>query len=122
MQGLFHGSGTYTYASGGYYDGSWLYGRKKGNGCMKAFDEYYKGEWANNAKMGTGVYIWPNGDTYEGEFISDLREGKGTYSWKDKTVLEGWWQADQLNGEAKFTDFDLKKNRLIFLNGKLLQI
>lgn len=89
---------------------------------MKAFDEHYNGEWANNAKMGMGVYLWPNGDTYEGEFISDFREGKGTYFWKDKTVLEGWWQADHLNGEAKFTDADDKKSDLIFVNGKLLQI
>jgi hypothetical protein len=46
-----------------YYDGEWSYGRKKGKGEMSAYGEFYSGEW-NSTKMGSGRYMWENGDAF----------------------------------------------------------
>jgi hypothetical protein len=37
----------------------------------------YDGGLRDNLKTGTGVFVWPNGDTYSGEFKSNSRNGLG---------------------------------------------
>jgi len=54
-------------------------------------------------KMGTGRYVWANGDTFEGSFMNDAREGKGTYRWKDGEEISGLWRNNKLNGEVKYS-------------------
>ena len=54
---MFHGKGTYTWATG----------------------DKYIGEWAENMKHGKGSVVWSDGKTYDSDFDKDKDCGNGVF-------------------------------------------
>lgn len=58
VDGLRHGEGRYTWATGAQYDGSFL----------------------NDKMHGKGKYTFVDGRVYEGDFVNDERHGQGSFA------------------------------------------
>ncbi|PAA74056.1 hypothetical protein BOX15_Mlig024814g3 [Macrostomum lignano] len=63
----------------------------------------YDGDVSDQAKQGTGVFTWPNGDTYSGEFSNDKRNGKGEQVWYDGDRYNGEYVDDMRHGFGEYT-------------------
>lgn len=97
----FHGTGTYTYLSGGSYEGQWKHGQKSGQGKRTWADgSVYEGQWENNSAQGKGTKTFSDGSQYSGNFINGERSGHGTMKWRNGEVYTGQWKNDQPNGEG----------------------
>ena len=66
---LFHGNGTYYFASGDKYIGQLKEGRKEGSGkYLYKNGNIYQGAWKNDVKEGTGKMTYENrNELYEGK-------------------------------------------------------
>jgi len=98
-------NGTYTFSSGGVYQGNWEQGKRTGNGQFKYPDgTTYKGSWKNNQRHGMGSYYYNGGDSYCGNWQDGLKHGFGTYVYStDGAQLTGEWQEGVLKtGEWTF--------------------
>lgn len=123
--GVMHGFGTYTWASGTKYVGSWENGAQQGKGTLTYADgTVKKGQWANGEYVdestpsystgcvsgdcanGYGTYSWSSGEKYEGYWVDYKRNGQGTnyYSNGDKYV--GNFKDDYKHGYGKYTFTD----------------
>ena len=106
-------SGTLTYSDGAVYEGDILYGRiRNGTGSFSwATGETYSGSWENDSPSGEGKLTWPGLGVYEGSFFNGKREGTGTFTWSyDGEPAEGApveyrgeWQADQIGPQGTLT-------------------
>ncbi len=76
--GMFEGTGVYTYPNGDIYEGNYSKGLKEGAGVFTwANGSTYKGNFRRDM-FETGVYGYANGDTYKGNFSEECG---GSY-WK----------------------------------------
>ena len=86
--GIKHGHGVYTYASGNKYVGQWENDQRNGRGEETFGDDAtYIGEYRDDKCHGWGTNTKANGETYVGEFAHDLYHGQGTLTAADGTVL-----------------------------------
>ena len=86
--GVKHGHGVYTYASGNKYVGQWENDQRNGRGEETFGDDAtYIGEYRDDKCHGQGTNTKANGETYVGEFAHDLYHGQGTLTAADGTVL-----------------------------------
>ena len=86
---MFNGQGTYSYPSGGRYEGDFESGKPHGK----------------------GTYTYNSGGKYVGEWKDDLREGRGTYTYPDGKIEEGIYKSHQLVEVLKTTeDKNIKKS------------
>ncbi|ORM39743.1 Phosphatidylinositol 4-phosphate 5-kinase 7 [Babesia sp. Xinjiang] len=116
------GRGTYIAADGTVYEGSWLGGKRHGQGTLKSTKHGYKyrGSWVadkreghgelhtphfiyvggfkNNTFNGTGKLINGGKDTYEGDFQDGKYNGRGRLTMKDGTVKIGSFRNNELYG------------------------
>lgn len=72
-----HGPGTYTWASGVKYDGSWRHGKKHGYG-MQSYPsgDRYDGGWKDGQWHGYGELIRPSlNRVYQGGFVAGQEHG-----------------------------------------------
>jgi|TARA_B100000749_G_scaffold8990_1_gene7407 hypothetical protein len=77
--GLPHGEGTFTWASGNVYDGSWVSGKRQGSGTFTwASGTRYVGDWHQDRQHGEGWMVWANGTQYSGQWVYGHKEGHGT--------------------------------------------
>ena len=68
--------------NGGKYTGSYMNGKKHGEGTFFYPDgSKYIGYWINDERHGHGTYEYPNGDIYDGEWSNNQRHGQGVYSY-----------------------------------------
>lgn len=99
----FHGQGTYT-SPQGVYVGSWVDGRKSGQGTMTWTNgDKYVGNWEDNKEQGQGVKTFANGDRYEGSFAAGKIQGKGSLKYANGAHYEGDFAADLPNGKGTLT-------------------
>ncbi|XP_069554413.1 alsin isoform X2 [Brachyistius frenatus] len=122
--GKMHGLGTYRYASGEVYDGSFQDGMRQGHGMLRSgklntsspsvfigqwlqdkkmgygvFDDITKGEkymgmWQDHLRQGTGVVVTQFGLYYEGAFKDNKMMGTGILLSEDDTTYEGEFSDD----------------------------
>ncbi|XP_019120648.2 alsin isoform X2 [Larimichthys crocea] len=122
--GKMHGLGTYRYASGEVYDGSFQDSMRHGHGMLRSgklntsspsvfighwlqdkktgygvFDDITKGEkymgmWQENLRQGTGVVVTQFGLYYEGAFKDNKMMGTGILLSEDDTTYEGEFSDD----------------------------
>uniref|UniRef100_A0A669C6P5 Alsin Rho guanine nucleotide exchange factor ALS2 n=1 Tax=Oreochromis niloticus TaxID=8128 RepID=A0A669C6P5_ORENI len=122
--GKMHGLGTYRYASGEVYDGSFQEGVRHGHGMLRSgklntsspsvfigqwlqdkktgygvFDDITKGEkymgmWQDHQRQGTGVVVTQFGLYYEGAFKDNKMMGTGVLLSEDDTTYEGEFSDD----------------------------
>ena len=89
---LFNGQGTYTYPSGGRYEGDFESGKPHGKGTYTFPDgARYEGDFDSGEFHGKGTYTNPDGSRYEGDWESDKPHGKGTMTFPDGARHEGAW-------------------------------
>ncbi|XP_015232879.1 PREDICTED: alsin [Cyprinodon variegatus] len=118
-EGKMHGLGTYRYASGEVYDGSFQDGVRQGHGMLRSgkhntsspsvfigqwlqdkktgygvFDDITKGEkymgmWQDHQRQGMGVVVTQFGLYYEGAFKDNKMTGTGILLSEDDTTYEG---------------------------------
>uniref|UniRef100_A0A8C4DR89 Alsin Rho guanine nucleotide exchange factor ALS2 b n=1 Tax=Dicentrarchus labrax TaxID=13489 RepID=A0A8C4DR89_DICLA len=122
--GKMHGLGTYRYASGEVYDGSFQDSMRHGHGILRSgklntsspsvfigqwlqdkktgygvFDDITKGEkymgmWQDHLRQGTGVVVTQFGLYYEGAFKDNKMMGTGILLSEDDTTYEGEFSDD----------------------------
>lgn len=64
--GLMHGQGSYTSKNGIKYVGTFIRGKKEGNGILETPHGKLSGHFANDVINGQGSYAWKDGRVYEG--------------------------------------------------------
>ncbi|GMH57155.1 hypothetical protein TrLO_g9580 [Triparma laevis f. longispina] len=82
-----HGVGKATYSSGTTYEGEWWEGYLHGEGtCVYQVGTVYSGIWDRGYRHGHGKLTFKTGSYYEGDFVRGRFEGRGTYYSKDTGV------------------------------------
>jgi len=98
-----HGSGRYTYADSGVYEGEWCNSKMHGKGTyLFPNGNKYVGEWVEDVKEGYGTLTYVNGEKYEGYWKNDKAHGKGTLTYKQGDKYVGDWANGKKNGEVGF--------------------
>ncbi|XP_018581173.1 alsin isoform X3 [Scleropages formosus] len=123
-EGKMHGFGTYSYATGEVYEGSFQDNARHGHGMLRSgkltssspsvfigqwiqdkktgygvFDditrgEKYMGMWQDDMRQGNGVIVTQFGLYYEGAFANNKMMGTGTLLSEDDTAFEGEFSED----------------------------
>ncbi|XP_035248403.1 alsin isoform X3 [Anguilla anguilla] len=123
-EGRMHGFGTYRYASGEVYEGSFQDNARHGHGILRSgkhtssspsvfighwvqdrktgygvFDditrgEKYMGMWQDDQRQGNGVIVTQFGLYYEGAFSNNKMMGTGILLSEDDTAFEGEFSED----------------------------
>lgn len=120
--GMFSGLGTYTWMNGDRYEGEWRTETFEGKGTYTwASGSSYAGEWKAGVKEGTGTYVWANGDRYEGQWKAGVKEGVGTYIWADGSIYEGEWQYGIKEGQGTYRGVDGTVFQGLWKNDKFVQ-
>jgi hypothetical protein len=102
--GTITGEGKVEFFDGRSYQGALRAGRKVGTGTYVWADgQRYSGEWVDDVQQGRGEWSTRAGDRYQGEFKAGRREGTGTMTYANGIRYEGSWVADQENGRGKIT-------------------
>jgi hypothetical protein len=103
-----HGHGTYTWANGVKYEGSWKEGRKHGYGCQTYPNgDKYDGGWKDGQWHGYGEYTRQDqGRKYLGGFANGQEHGFAVIRREnplDRRVYEGGIRQSQRHGYGKLT-------------------
>uniref|UniRef100_A0A8C7VIL7 Alsin Rho guanine nucleotide exchange factor ALS2 b n=1 Tax=Oncorhynchus mykiss TaxID=8022 RepID=A0A8C7VIL7_ONCMY len=123
-EGKMHGIGTYKYATGELYEGSFQDNMRHGHGMLRSgtlnssspsvfigqwvhdkktgygvFDDIIRGEkymgmWQDDQRQGTGVIVTQFGLYYEGAFNNNKMQGTGVLLSEDNTTYEGEFSED----------------------------
>ena len=74
MDGVFHGTGIFTWDDDSQYEGDWKDGKQHGSGLYANGDGLrgYTGHWRNGVKHGQGFQQLSDGRTFEGAFTDGL--------------------------------------------------
>ncbi|CAD5223419.1 unnamed protein product [Bursaphelenchus okinawaensis] len=104
--GLLHGLGSATFATGDTYEGYWANGQMHGHGVFKAMGEdniiVYVGGWQNGQKHGYGVQS-TNKERYLGQWNESRRHGNGSLVTIDGVFHEGLFENDKfVNGRVVY--------------------
>lgn len=127
------GQGTYTYADGQIWEGTWKNGEKDGHMMVSGphgtqLDIEYRdgkkirgegtcvykdktkqiGKWDNVLQRGSGTIDFPDGRHYQGEWRTipgapDLPDGQGTMTWPDGKTYTGTLRDGIPHGFGKMT-------------------
>lgn len=88
--GIMSGTGSFQFASGEYYQGSWIDNQIEGYGTINHPEVgQYEGEFSASQKNGIGTFTWANGDQYSGTWENDTMSGSGIYTFADGSILDG---------------------------------
>lgn len=80
MNGMFHGTGVFTWPDGVQFDGDFVHGTMNGRGVYKWPDgSTYDGKIQNGKRHGEGVFVCSMDQSYTGEWENGLRHGKGQF-------------------------------------------
>ena len=102
-------SGVQTFENGDVYTGSFLDGKKHGQGILETRSKrIYDGGWENDVPHGLGVNTFPNGKIYRGEYKLGRPYGNGQWIYSDGKTYSGTW----IKGE--FVNANNKKDTLDF--------
>eukprot|EP01114_Cavostelium_apophysatum_P020237 TRINITY_DN6731_c0_g1_i1.p1 TRINITY_DN6731_c0_g1~~TRINITY_DN6731_c0_g1_i1.p1 ORF type:complete len:643 (-),score=182.41 TRINITY_DN6731_c0_g1_i1:465-2393(-) len=97
--GLRHGSGVYTTASGDQYVGQFRKGLRDGHGVYTTKEgSRYEGDFKNGKPHGKGVYVFENGDVYSGDFQDEDFQGRGNWSSEDGSSYVGEFERGKRSG------------------------
>ena len=119
--GLRHGIGIYTWASGNTCASRWVQDKivwplldkietifYDGDGSKEVVNQWidcYRYTGTVNAKgkpHGGGSQCLRNGDKYHGSFCDGLRHGQGTCKWANGNMYTGEWVANRMHGKGQF--------------------
>ena len=116
--GMKHGYGRIKFPSGATYDGGFIDDEKVKGTYTYASGNVYVGTWRNNMKHGKGKFVSVEHGSYEGEFYNDKAHGAGKFTFPDGTVYEGPFKSGEMHGQGIETDPFGNVFRGEFENGK----
>ncbi len=91
--------GTYYYANGDIYQGSFNKNKRHGKGQYNYQDgSTFTGEYEYGKKK-KGIFQYNDGSRYEGEFKDGKRHGYGKQTSADGSVYEGYWENNRFLGK-----------------------
>ena len=97
------GQGTYTFANGDKYVGSFKDGKITGQGTYTFSNGKYVGEFKDNQHKGQGTYTFNNGNKYVGEWKDSQQNGQGTFTWANGDKYVGEFIDNERNGQGTLT-------------------
>jgi hypothetical protein len=87
------------------YKGEYFNDEFEGDGIYTTFwnQAYYMGSWLSGKKHGNGQEVRVNGDKYEGSFFKGVRHGFGIMHYNSGATLKyaGEWKEDTKHGDGK---------------------
>jgi len=87
--GTFDGTGTYIWACGKKYTGTFVSGVPSGEGIMSYPQGWeYNGQFLNGEFNGYGTFTWSANHYYEGEFKNGKMTGAGVYGFEDGALFD----------------------------------
>jgi len=103
-------SGVQTFENGDVYTGSFLDGKKHGQGILETRSKrIYDGGWENDVPHGLGVNTFPNGKIYRGEYKLGRPYGNGQWIYSDGKTYSGTWIKGQfINANNKKDTLDFR--------------
>lgn len=103
-ENMAHGKGRYRRPNGVEYNGDWLADLQHGIGVEidPTSGTRYEGSFLHGKKQGQGVATFSNGHRYTGEFQDNMMHGKGEYTWSDGRVYVGAFSRNKMEGEGRF--------------------
>lgn len=120
LDGLRHGRGVETWASGERVDGTWVRDVEEGPGILFFAPSGYRCEctWTHGEITGRGIRKWKSGERYEGNLVKHQMEGKGVLWMLKGERCEGQFASDKQNGHGVLIKADGSRWEGEFLNGK----
>jgi hypothetical protein len=99
------GTGTYRFANGDEYAGSWLNGQMNGKGVYQFANnrERYEGQFKAGKYEGQGTMYYPDGAKYTGAWKANRRNGIGKLIDPNGGITEGMWEMSKYIGPAPNT-------------------
>ncbi|MCC6410381.1 MAG: caspase family protein [Saprospiraceae bacterium] len=92
-------SGTYVYANGDQYTGTFKDGKREGKGTYSyASGNIFEGQFSAGEKI-QGAFQYINGNTYSGSFKNGKRWGRGIMRTPSGEVYDGYWENGQYLGK-----------------------
>uniref|UniRef100_A0A8C1I0D4 Alsin Rho guanine nucleotide exchange factor ALS2 n=1 Tax=Cyprinus carpio carpio TaxID=630221 RepID=A0A8C1I0D4_CYPCA len=128
--GKMHGFGTFRYASGEIYEGSFLDNMRHGHGMLRSgklnstSPSVFIGQWQNDKKSGYGVFDdITRGEKYMGMWLDDQRQGNGVVVTQFGLYYEGAFNNNKMMGTGVLlseddTTFEGEFSEDWTLNGK----
>lgn len=98
--GVPHGQGAMTYASGAKYEGQFKDGKPDGQGSSSDKTGKYIGEFKAGRWDGQGTLTSPSGNRYSGGFQNGLMHGQGTYDFADGKRYVGEFKNHKMHGQG----------------------
>lgn len=121
--GLLHGQGTYTFATGERHSGQFVAGSLNGIGTLvSAHGDKYVGEIKNSRPHGRGTNTFVEGDKYIGEHKDGKPDGLGIYLSRDGSNYVGETKNNHRHGSGIMTFADGKKQEGIWENDKFIRM
>ena len=119
---LYNGEGSLVYKNGDIYEGTFVDGKKDGNGEYTYFNDKdilrYEGQWENDLKNGKGKFIFNDMTIFEGNWINDEYENYGKMIYSNGEVYVGKLLNFIPNGNGKKLYPDHSKFEGTFDKGK----
>ena len=94
------GNGTYEWANGETYSGSWEGFKPHGYGVWTSKDLQYMGDWKSGHMSGEAVVSYSNGDEYIGTVENGHWNGKGTVKYNDGDFYTGDFVMNERTGDG----------------------
>ncbi|KAK6315502.1 hypothetical protein J4Q44_G00150310 [Coregonus suidteri] len=111
--GKMHGFGTYKYATGQVYEGSFHDNIRQGHGMLSSgkligsSSSVFVGQWLQDKKMGYGVFDdITRGDKYMGLWVDDQRQGNGVVVTQFGLYYEGAFSNNKMMGTGLLVSDD----------------
>ena len=107
LEDKYHGSGTFSYASGDIYEGEWSGGEKQGEGkyFFKDSGSTFQGKWEEGSFV-SGKWVYKDGSTFDGGLEDGVPAGVGVYTFMSNGLsqrgqfVDGKWQGEAITPVA----------------------
>jgi hypothetical protein len=109
----YHGVGTYRWANGDCFWGSFVGGKRNGAGTLilRSLGCKYEGDFSDDQFGGVGLYIWPEGRMrYEGQWNANVMHGFGVMRLDNGQLYQGMWVNGLLQGIGEMFDAKSRAN------------
>ena len=91
-KGSMHGTGLMTYSEGGSYNGSFVAGKKHGEGVfIDKKGNRFSCPWDQGVMTGNGTIIFHTGTCYQGDIAAGQAHGSGTCEYSLNRKDDGSW-------------------------------
>jgi len=98
------GSGNASYSNGDTYVGHWKNNRKHGSGKFifgvndPTGSKSYEGSFVDGKKTGNGTFTWKDGNRYVGNLENGVQSGFGVFYYASGEKYVGFWRDGDRNG------------------------